>query len=310
MGTPDFGVPSLIKLANDEYFEIVAVITQEDKKVGRKLEMSAPIIKQTALRYNLPVLQPKKIAFITEEIKKLAPDLIIVVAYAQIIPKSIIDIPKYGIINVHGSLLPKYRGSSCIQAPLLNGDEKTGVTIMLMDENLDTGPILAQKEIKINDSDTAKILFEKLSNLGAEILLPTIKNYIDNKIQPQAQDNTKSSYVKMLKKSDGHIDWSRPAVEIERQIRAMYSWPGAYGIIKPDEAHDEEIMLKIITVAHNPININAHKSGTLFMNNNELYIQCGKDALEIYTLQLSGKNIMFAQEFINGYSKYNGQILS
>ena len=304
IGTPDFGVPSLVKLINDENFDIVSVITQEDKKVGRKQKLKAPAIKQTALKYNLPVLQPKKISDIAEKIKQFAPDLIIVIAYSQIIPKQILDIPKYGVLNIHGSLLPKYRGASCIQAAILNGDKTIGVTIMKMEEGLDTGPILSQTKIKISNIDTTEILFDKLSQLGADILIPVIKNYINNKIKPVAQNNVKSSYVGILKKSDGRIDWNKSAYSQEKFIRAMYPWPGSFGKLKT-----EDQTIKIINVKHEPILINKHKSGTIFLDNNKLFIQCAKDSLEIKNLQLPGKKIMTAQEFINGYSKYIGKIL-
>ena len=304
IGTPDFGIPSLVKLINDENFDIVSVITQEDKKVGRKQELKTPIIKQTALKYNLPILQPKKISDITEKIKQLAPDLIIVIAYSQIIPKQILNIPKYGIINIHGSLLPKYRGASCIQAAILKGDKITGITIMKMEKGLDTGPILSQAKIKINNTDTTGILFDKLSQLGANILIPTIKGYVNKKIKPIPQNNSKSSYVGILKKSDGHINWNKSAEELERFIRTMHPWPGSFG-----ELETKNQTIKIINIKHEPALINKHKSGTIFLDNNKLFIQCAKNSLEIKNLQLSGKKIMTAKEFINGYSKYIGKIL-
>lgn len=320
IGTPDFGAPSLHNLINDKTFDIVSVITQPDKKIGRKQELTAPVIKQIALKNNLPVLQPNKIADITDQIKQLSPDLIIVIAYAQIIPKKILDIPKYGTINVHGSLLPKYRGASCIQAAILNGDKETGVTIMKMDENLDTGPILLKSKILIDNTDTAETLFEKLSELGASILIPAIKDHINNKLQAIPQDNAKSSYVGMLKKSDGRIDWSKSAIEVERFIRAMHSWPGAFSYITQHITHNtqhatcnmkqiDNLTVKIIKTASSPISINKYESGTIFVENNNLYVQCKIDSLQILNLQISGKKIMTAQEFINGHSKYIGQIL-
>ncbi|HAM88602.1 MAG: Methionyl-tRNA formyltransferase [Candidatus Falkowbacteria bacterium GW2011_GWC2_38_22] len=301
IGTPDFGAPSLINLINDDSFDIVSIITQPDKKIGRKQELTSPIIKQVALEHNLPVLQPQKIKDITEQIKQLSPDLIIVIAYAQIIPGVILNIPKYGTINVHGSLLPKYRGASCIQATILNGDKETGVTIMKMDENLDTGPILSQKEITIIDSDTSKTLFEKLSILGADILIPTIKDYIDNKIQAIPQDDSKSSYVGMLKKEDGHINWNQPADKIERFIRAMHSWPGAFFNY---QLRIKNYELKIIKTSNIFLNTNNHKPGEIFTYNKKLFIMCRDKAIEILELQLSGKGQISAQSFLNGYSKY------
>ena len=175
---------------------------------------------------------------------------------------------------------------------------------MKMDESLDTGPILSQKEIRINSTDTTEILFDKLSRLGADILIPTIKNYINKKIKPISQDNAKSSYVGTLKKSDGHINWNKSAEELERFIRAMHPWPGSFG-----KLGTKNQTIKIIGVEHEPILINKHKSGTIFLDNNKLFIQCAKNSLEIKNLQLSGKKIMTAQEFINGHAKYIGKIL-
>ena len=304
IGTPDFGVLSLINLINDEYFDIISVITKEDKKFGRKQELKAPIIKQTALKYNIPVLQPKKISNIAEDIKNLSPDLIIVIAYSQIIPEKILKIPKYGVLNVHGSLLPKYRGASCIQATLLNGDTHTGITIMKMDKSLDTGAIILQEKIKINNTDTTGILFDRLAKLGSNILIPAIKGYINKEIKTIPQNNSIASYVGILKKTDGHIDWSKSAKKQERFIRAMHPWPGSFGKLKT-----EDKIIKIISVEYELALINKHKSGTIFLDNNKLFIQCKKNSLEIKELQISGKKSMTAQEFINGYSKYIGKIL-
>jgi len=297
IGTPDFSVPTLATLVKDEYFEIITAITQPDKKAGRKQELCAPPVKQYAQEQDIPVLQPEKIKDISNQIRQLSPDLIIVIAYAQIIPKGILEIPQYGAINVHASLLPKYRGASCIQAAILHGDEQTGITIMKMDEGLDTGPILTQKIINIDNSDTAESLFVELAELGAKMLTPTIKDYINGAIMPLPQDNNKSSYAGILKKKDGRIDWSKPASEIERFVRAMHSWPGAFsqfngGTIKIIKTGKADFLNKDLL------------PGTLFTNNGNLMVKCGQDSLAIENLQLPGKKIMNGQEFLNGYSKF------
>lgn len=234
IGTPKFALPSLEALINDEQFDIIAVIAQPDKKVGRKQIVTSPVIKVLAEKNNIPVLQPQKISSSPwrDEILKLRPDIIVVAAYAQIIPRSILDIPAFGCINVHGSLLPRWRGASCIQAAIMNGDKKTGVTIIKMDAGLDTGPILAQTAVDILPTDTADSLYGKLAKLGAEMLIPTLKDYIAGKITPQPQDNSLPSYAGMLKKEDGKIDWLKTAVEIERFVRAMNPWPNAFASLK------------------------------------------------------------------------------
>ncbi|MDP3043507.1 MAG: methionyl-tRNA formyltransferase, partial [bacterium] len=237
IGTSDFGIPALRALAKDKQFEIIAVITQPDKPTGRKQILTPPPIKAEAEKYQIPIFQPEQIKNLQTEIsaqgecasgaKNLKSDIIIVAAYAQIIPEEILNLPKYGCINIHGSLLPKYRGAACVQAAILNGDGQTGVTIMKMDKGLDTGPILWQDKINIESRDTAGALYEKLSRLGAKILPIVIKKYIAGVIKPIAQDNARASYVKRLKKQDGLIDWAKSAVEIERFIRAMAPWPSA-----------------------------------------------------------------------------------
>jgi methionyl-tRNA formyltransferase len=302
IGTPDFAVPSLRALIKDEDFDVVAVITQPDKRVGRKQILTPPPVKVEAQKHNIVIHQPEKIFNLKYLILNLNPDIIIVIAYAQIIPESILEIPKYGVINIHGSLLPKYRGASCIQAAILNGDEKTGITIMKMDKTLDTGPILAQTEIGIALDDTAGSLYAKLSELGASILTSTLKKYIAGEIKPQPQDNSSASYVGLLKKEDGKIDWKKSAEEIEKHIRAMNPWPSAFAKIKNKN-------LKIIEAENNILKINKHKIGELFLDNNKLAIQCGQDALIIKKLQLEGKKEMVTEEFLRGHKDLIGMLL-
>jgi methionyl-tRNA formyltransferase len=294
MGTPEFSLPGLASLISNSSFEIVGVFTQPDKPVGRKQILTAPPIKTLALKNNLPVFQPEKIKTELETIKNLKPDLIIVIAYGQIIPQSILDIPVYGCINVHASLLPKYRGAACLNAPILNGDSETGVTIMQMEAGLDTGPILRQTKIKLNGQETLKIVHDKLSFLGAEILIPTVLDFITKKIIPQIQDDSQASYIKTLKKEDGKIDWNKSAQEIERMIRAYNPWPGTYTL-------KEDKIVKITEVENKILETTGHKIGELFLNNGNLAVQCGQDSLVILKLQPAGKKIMTSNDFLRGY---------
>jgi methionyl-tRNA formyltransferase len=302
VGTPEFAIPSLQSLLRNTDFKVEAVITQPDMPVGRKQVLTAPPVKLLAQECGIPVLQPQKISQITDQIRALQPDVIVVVAYAQIIPESILNIPKYGCVNVHGSLLPKYRGASVIQAAILNNESKSGITIMLMDTNLDTGPILSQTEISLDKNITADQLYDQLSALGGKNLTHTLKEYISGKIKPQAQDNSQASYVRQLKKQDGLIDWTKSAAEIECFIRAMNGWPSAWTWVKGKQ-------LKIINVQRQPIEINAQKPGKTFTYNNGLAVQCGQDSLIIFGLQIEGKKEMTTQEFLNGNKDFVGSIL-
>jgi len=303
IGTPDFGIPSLKSLIKDDFFDIIGVITGSSKPVGRKQIITPPPIKAEALKHKIPVFQPEKILNLKSKIINLKPDIIVAAAYGQIIPKSILNIPKYGCINVHGSLLPKYRGAACIQAAILNGDKESGATIIKMNIGLDKGPILAQKKLEIKNHWTSGILYSKISKLGAEILIPALKNYIQGKIKPIPQDNTKASYVGLIQKQDGKINWQRNAQYIERLVRAMNPWPGAYAQYLVQN-------LKIIEADNNILKINKYKIGKVFLDNKKLAIQCGKDALIIKKLQLEAKKSMNSQEFLKGNQDIIGQILN
>ena len=314
IGTSDFGVESLRKLIKCPDFDIVGVITQPDKKMGRKQELTPSPIKKEAQKHNLDVWQPKSIKNYTRQAStgQLHPsseyrritnlDIIVVVAYGQILPESILKFPKYGCINVHGSLLPYCRGASCIQGPILGGDSETGVTIMKMDEGLDTGPILVQEKIKIMPADTAGKVFDKLASLGAKMLIPAIKDYVSGKIKPIPQSSAGVTVVKKLTRDDGHINWKKSAEEIERFVRAMTPWPGAFSKLNNK-------IIKIIEIKSAPLAINKHEPGTIFYDNNILAIQCAKNALIIKKLQLEGKKITTDQEFICGHQNLLKNIL-
>jgi len=209
-------------------------------------------------------------------------------------------------------VLPKYRGASCVQAAILNGDAETGVTVMKMDKGLDTGPVLAQAAIEIAPDDTAGSLYEKLSELGAKMLPDTLKKYIAGEIKPRAQNNSISSYAGLLAKQDGKIDWKKSAVEIERFVRAMSPWPSAFAIIdgrRQTADGSNNKILKVLEVNYNILKINNYKTGELFLHDGNLAVQCGKDALIIKKLQLEGKKEMTAEEFLRGYKSLVGSIL-
>lgn len=302
VGTPKFAVPCLTALLNDTRFEIKAVISQPDMPAGRNLELMPTPVKVLALSKNIPVYQPQKISQIIDELRNLELDAIVVVAYAQIIPEAILNLPKFGCVNVHGSLLPKYRGASVLQAPILNNDATTGVTIMLMDKTLDTGPILKQASIKISSEETTESLGEALSKLGADILGDTLEKYFIGSIKPQEQDNTLANYVSKLTKEDGLIDWTKPAKTLECFTRAMFPWPSAWTWLNGKQ-------LKILKVDPTIISLNIHKPGKTFIYNSTLAVQCGQDSLVIRKLQLEGKKPMTAEEFLNGYNEFVGTVL-
>jgi methionyl-tRNA formyltransferase len=305
-GTPDFAVPGFRALLNDKDFKILAVITQPDKPVGRKQILTPSPIKTEAQKNNIPVWQPDKIAEIKEKIKEANPDLVVLIAYGQIIPQKILAIPRLGWINVHGSLLPRWRGAACVQAPILTNDKKTGVTVMKIAKGLDTGPILKQTETKINTGETAEILHDRLSALGAEILPSTIKDYVNGKTNPKPQNNSEATHAPTLKKEDGKIDWQKKAEEIERMIRAFYPWPGTW---TNWQGESRVLGIKIISVSPTPLKINNYKVGQTFLHNGKLAVQCGQNALIIKKLQLEGKKETTAEEFLRGYKNIVGQIL-
>jgi len=227
IGTSQFTVPPLEKLIKNKY-NIIKVITAPDKPTGRKQEITPSPVKKAALKYNLPLLQPEKIAEVKSEISASQPDLIILAAYGQMIPKNILDIPKFGCLNLHPSLLPKYRGPSPIQTAILNNEKFTGLTIMLMDEKIDHGPIIGQKKITITSDENYQTLEKKMARLAANFLIEILPQYLQNKIKPKAQDETKATYTKILTRQDGQIDWQQSAQAITRKVRAFYPWPGTW----------------------------------------------------------------------------------
>lgn len=231
VGTAEFGGPILEKLVASQY-QPKAVVTTPDKPKGRQQILTSSPIKQLADKWQIPVLQPQKIIDTEDKLAAIQPDLIIVVAYGQILPKAIFSMPKFGSLNLHGSLLPKYRGPSPIQTAILKDEKETGVTLMLIDEKIDHGGILAQKKIEISPGQTAPTLHNKLAYLAANLLIETLPLYLEGKIKPQAQDDSKATYTKILTKDDGQLDLEKSAQDLEQQIRAYVGWPGSWLIYK------------------------------------------------------------------------------
>lgn len=299
MGTPDFAVPGLKAIYNDSRFEIISVITQEDKPVGRKQELLPTPVKRAAQEFNLPVLQPERLKNIASELATLEPDFIVVIAYGQILNEEVLNIAKIACVNVHASLLPKYRGAACLQAPILNGNSETGVTIMLMDKGLDTGDILHQEKINLTGSETLEIVHDKLSELGAKVLGDTLVDFAEGKIAPQKQDNSLSSYVTVIDKKDGQINWSEAATSIEKKVRAFTHWPGTFTYLNGK-------LVKVIKAKEIVCENNLH-IGEIFSENKELLIKCGQNALLILELQLEGKKATDSKSFLAGHQNIIGQ---
>jgi methionyl-tRNA formyltransferase len=297
MGTAELSCASLEKLAQNSSFQIAAVVTQPDKPKGRELRLQFSPVKILAEKLKLPVMQPAKAReekFISE-LRGLKPDLIAVVAYGQILPQSILDLPKFGCVNVHTSLLPKYRGASPIQSAILNGETETGVTIMKMAAGLDTGEIISQARTPILPEDDSQMLHDRLAQLGAELLAETIPDFVAGKILPQPQPIAGASYAAKIKKADGKIDWNEPAEKILNRLRAFTPWPGVFTFFK---AEAKPQLLKIWKMEI------VEKSGgageILSVDKNGFVIGCGKDALRIFELQREGGRRMTAAEFLAG----------
>ncbi len=227
MGSPDFALPTLQGLS--QYYDVVGVVTQPDRAAGRGREHKAPPVKTLALELGIPVMQPEKLRLpeAMDQLRAWAPELIVVAAFGQILKKDVLELPRFGCINVHASLLPRWRGAAPINAAILHGDEETGVTIMKMDAGLDTGPVLSQRSIPLTQEDTAGSVFEKLSTLGADLLLETLPEYLSGKVTPVPQPEEGVTYAPMLKKEEGKLDFNQDAHELERRVRAFNPWPGA-----------------------------------------------------------------------------------
>ncbi|MBX5448601.1 methionyl-tRNA formyltransferase [Thermogemmatispora sp.] len=318
MGTPQFAVPPLEALIRGarpgavlpEGYEIVAVITRTDKPAGRGHQVAFSPVKQVALAHGLRVWQPGSLKR-PETIEALAAfgaDLYIVTAFGQILPQAVLDQPRYGTLNIHASLLPKYRGVSPISEAILQGESETGVTIMLLDAGIDTGPILHQRRLPIAPDDTTETLSAKLADLGATALLETLPRWIAGEITPQPQDESQASYTRMLRKEDGQIDWQRSAVWLARMVRAYTPWPGSYTFWRGK-------LLKILTATAMtgqalPTGLPPGTVKRFTVAGDELLaVACGEGWLLVSRLQLEGRKAVSAAEFLRGYPQIVDSVL-
>jgi methionyl-tRNA formyltransferase len=328
MGTAELSCASLQALASDETFHVVAVVTQPDKPKGRELRLQPSPVKALALKLGLPVLQPARARdeqFIAG-LRELKPDLIVVVAYGQILPPAILELPRHGCLNVHTSLLPKHRGAAPIQWAIAIGDTETGVTIMKMDAGLDTGPMVSQRSTAILPADDSSSLHDRLAQLGAELLVQTVPDYVAGKIQPLAQPAAGSSYAAKIKKEDGRIDWSQPAQTIWNRLRAFTPWPGAFtswsssfSLSRSGDTQKRERqphLLKIWKAEIVKISDGAACRGEaserrpgeiVSADKTGIVVGCGQDALRILELQREGGRQMNAAEFLAGHVMKTGE---
>jgi methionyl-tRNA formyltransferase len=306
-GTPQFAVPTLEKLV-EAGFKVRLVLTQPDRPKGRGLELASSPVKQTALKLGLPIYQPEKIKTNGElraKLDAIKPDAIIVVGYGRIIPKWMLDLPKYGNINLHASLLPKYRGAAPIQWAIANGETVTGVTTMRIDEGLDTGDILLQKQHPISADDTSETVAPRLATVGADLMVETLRGLEGGTINPQKQDSARATHAPILKKEDGRMDFSRGAQQIYNRFRGFQPWPGAFTMFR-----GRGLNISAMTSAA-MVQISTEVSPRQFLvKDTNLFVGCGNGtAIELLQLQPEGKKKISARDFIHGYKPKTGEML-
>lgn len=306
MGTPQFAVPSLQTLiAHPEIGEVVAVVTQPDAPAGRGNVLTQSPVKQLALQHGLPVLQPASLKPADEvaKLRDLRPDVIIVAAFGQILRRDVLDLPPHQCINVHASLLPRWRGASPISAAIGAGDPNTGVTIMLMALGLDSGPMLSQRALPIEPHHTTGTLTPALAQLGADLLVETLPRWLNGEITPQPQDEALVTHCRTLKKEAGRLDWSRSAADLERHIRAMSPWPAATTTWQGKN-------LKILRAAPAlQLDRMLRPAGQVFAQGKQVLVACGGGVLELLDVQLEGKKATSAGDFARGQREFVGAIL-
>jgi len=293
MGTPDFAVPILETLI--KHVDVVLVVTQPDAYVGRKKILTPSPVKTCALKYDIPVFQPLKIKLDYEEIKKYHPDLIVTCAYGQIVPTGVLELPSLGCINVHASLLPKYRGGAPIHHAIINGERKTGITIMYMDELMDTGDIIAKKSIPITESDTVESMHDKLSILGSTLLEEVLPSILNGTNSREKQDNNLATYAPIIKREDEHLDFNKSAINVYNKVRGLNSWP-----LANMQINDEEIKVieGYIGETHKDI-----PSKVIKITKDAIGITCNDKIFYITKLKPFGKKAMLTKDYLNGISK-------
>ena len=309
MGTPEFAVPALAALLDSEY-TVAGVVTQPDRPRGRGKSVTPPPVKELALAHQLPILQPEKMKnpeFLSD-LKAWKGDVIVVAAFGRILPKSILDLPPRGCLNVHSSLLPKYRGAGPIQWALINGETETGITTMLMDEGMDTGPVLLQETVRIEEEDTAKELSDRLAGVGGQLLVKTLRLWEAKKIPLISQDSTGATMAPMLRKEDGVIPWTQSAKAIHNRIRGLSPWPGAYTFCRQDR-------MMIWKAKPHADQVNSQFSGAspgtiVKLEKHGILVQTGDGLLEILELQIANRKRMRVSQFLAGYPLEPGLLLN
>ena len=301
-GTPQFAVPTLKHLLAQPEFEILAVITQPDRPRNRGRQISSSPVKEVALAAKLPVHQPEKIraAEVQELLQSYSPEFIVIIAYGQIIPARLLPIPKHGWINLHASLLPKYRGAAPINWAIVNGETRTGLTTMRIDAGMDTGDILLQREFEIDAKETAPELSARLSEAGAPLMAETLRGLAAGKITPRPQDHSQATLAPMLKRDDGRIDWTRNAREIYNRMRGFAPWPGAYTTFRGQTCH----------LRSEPVSNEKRDAppGTLLLEDGDLFVVCGAaTVLRLLAVKLEGRKFVSALEFANGARLKSGE---
>lgn len=302
MGSPEFALPSLRALAGANDYEVVGVVTQPDRASGRGREVKMPPVKTLALELGIPIMQPEKLRApeAMQQLKLWSPDLVVVAAFGQILKQDVLDLPRHGCLNVHASLLPRWRGAAPINAAILHGDEETGVTIMKMDAGLDTGAMLAKKSMRLPPDGTAGTVTSTLSRLGADLLIETLPRWLAGEIQLTPQDDALSTYAPMLKKVDGRLDFSRDVNELERQVRALNPWPGAF-------MEFDGTMLKIHRARVGQIvNLSHYEVGQRLTQANQPAVGARGGVLILDEVQPAGKKSMSGKSFLSGARNWVG----
>ncbi len=307
MGSGEFSIPSMEALVSNSDYELVAVYTQPDKGAGRGQKLTPSPVKRLALAHGLLLQQPVtlKDGEAKQQMQSMEPDIAVVAAYGKIIPADILSLPRHGFINIHPSLLPKYRGPTPVSSAILNGEDITGVSLMLLDEGMDSGPVFRQREVEIMDDDTCGSLSARLADIGAEMLVEIMPLWMEGRIKPQAQDAGRATYTTVIKREDGKIDWRRSAVELWRQVRAYQPWPGCYTSWGGKN-------LKILEAK--PLTcLKTHQPGKVIIlegtREAEVCVECASGLLCLQRLQLEGKKSLTSAEFVRGQREFVGSIL-
>ena len=305
MGTAEIACAPLKALHDLPSCELISVLTQPDRPRGRGMNLQPSAVKQCANELGLSVLQPPTLRNddVLEQLRSLRADVIVVMAFGQILPQSVLDLPKHGAVNIHASILPRHRGAAPIQWAILEGDHETGVTLMKMDAGLDTGDIIAISRTPIHATDNSQNLHDRLADLGASLLTATLRDYLAGSISPKPQDNNHSTYARKITKDDGQIDWSMPAIQIHRRIRALAPWPGAFTFLPVKQR-------RLLKISEANISKSQGNAGEILsVGGNGLVVACGDNSLELTKLHREGSRAMNVNDLLNGCPFASGMML-